>query len=125
ARQRLAYVHDFIARNWAGMHFDPLESDLQVDISVFTLPDGVALARARYPAFVARRSRELLRDGRDNYMLGILSEDHDVSVEGREAFTVRTGDLILLNEATWFEMRHARASSVDVISLASREITQR
>jgi AraC-like DNA-binding protein len=125
ARQRLAYVHDFIARNWAGMHFDPLESDLQVDISVFTLPDGVALARARYPAFVARRSRELLRDGRDNYMLGILSEDHDVSVEGREAFTVRAGDLILLNEATWFEMRHARASSVDVISLASREITQR
>jgi AraC-like DNA-binding protein len=124
-RQRLAFVHDFIARNWAGMHFDPLEPDLQFDISVFGLPDGVALARARYPAMVARRPRELLRDGRDNYTLGIVSEDHDVSVEGGPAFTVRAGDLMLLHEATWFEMRHARASAVDVISLASRQIAQR
>lgn len=98
ARQRLAFVHDFIARHWAGMHFEQPAQDQDVDISVFELADGVALASARYPAMVARRSRELLADGRDNYTLGIVSEDHEVSVEGRPGITVRAGDLMLLNE---------------------------
>lgn len=123
ARQRLAFVHDFIARHWAGMHFElPGGQAGDVDISVFELADGVALASAHYPPMVARRSRELLADGRDNYTLGIVSEEHEVSVEGGPGLTVRAGDLVLLNEGTWFEMRHASASAVEVISLPGRGI---
>src|SRR5690606_14859493 len=99
--------------------------DVQVDIAVFDLPDGVALAHANYPPMVARRSRDLLGDGRDNYTLGIVSVDHDVSVDGGPAFPVRAGDLLLVNEGTWFEMRHPHASRVEVISLASQQIAER
>nr|PZN69253.1 MAG: AraC family transcriptional regulator [Pseudomonadota bacterium] len=105
------------------MHFElPGGQAGDVDISVFELADGVALASAHYPPMVARRSRELLADGRDNYTLGIVSEEHEVSVEGGPGLTVRAGDLVLLNEGTWFEMRHASASAVEVISLPGRGI---
>lgn len=125
-RQRLAYVHDFIARNWAGMHVVPLrEDDLHIDISVFTLPDSIRMARARYPAMVGRRSRELLGDGRDNYMLAVVSEDHEVRIEGGASFTARAGDLTLLSEGSCFELRHPRAATVEVVSLAHAQIAAR
>ncbi len=125
-RQRRAYVHDFVARNWAGMRFDPLHgADLHVDITFFALAGGVALARAQYPPMVARRARDLLGDGRDNYTLAVVSDDHEVSVEGGPAFSVDAGDLMLVNEGTCFEVRHQRSSAVEVLSLDRREIAQR
>jgi len=124
-RQRLAFVHDFIARHWAGMRFAPVdEADLRIDISVFDLPDTVGIARAHYPPIVGSRPRDLLSDGRDNYTLAIVSEDHEVSVEGCRAFTVAAGDLILINEASWFEVRHPRAK-VDVVSLGCSQVAAR
>lgn len=126
APQRLAFVHDFIARNWAGMRFSPLdEHDLRIDISVFDLPDGVGIARARYPAMIGGRPRDLLGDGRDNYTLAIVSEEHDVRVEGGDGFTVKSGDLMLVNEGTCFEVRHGRAAAVEVVSLGRRQIAAR
>lgn len=126
ASRRLAYVHDFIARNWAGMRFTPLdERDMRIDISVFDLPDAVGVARARYPAMTGGRPRDLLGDGRDNYTLAIVSEDHDVRVEGGNYITVKGGDLLLVNEGTSFEVRHARAAAVEVVSLGRRQIAAR
>jgi len=123
--ERLAFVHDFIARHWAAMRFTPLdERDLRIDISVFDLPDAVGIARAHYPSIAGSRTRDLLSDGRDNYTLAIVSEDHEVSVEGCRAFTVQAGDLILINEGTWFEVRHPRAT-VEVVSLGSLQIAAR
>lgn len=126
APQRLAFVHDFIARNWAGMRFAPLdERDLRIDIALFDLPDAVSIAHARYPAMIGGRPRELLGDGRDNYTLAMVSEDHDVRVEGGAWFTVKSGDLMLVNEGTPFEVRHARPAAVDVVSLGRRQIATR
>ena len=123
--QRLAFVHDFVARHWAGMRFTPLdEADLHIDISVFDLPDAVGIARAHYPPIVGSRPRDLLSDGRDNYTLAVVSEDHEVSVEGCRAFTVQSGDLMLINEATWFEVRHPRAT-VEVVSLGCSQVAAR
>jgi len=124
-QKRLAFVHDFIARHWAGMRFTPLdEDDLHIDISVFDLPDAVGIARAHYPPIVGSRPRDFLSDGRDNYTLAIVSVDHEVSVEGCRAFTVKAGDLILINEGTWFEVRHPRAT-VEVVALGCSQIAAR
>ena len=125
ARDRMAFVHDFIARHWAGMRFVPLRDDLHIDISVFDLPDRVGIGKAHYPPIVGTRPRDLLSDGRDNYTLAIVSADHEVSVEGREAFTVKAGDLVLVNEATCFEVRHACPTTVDVVSLGYQQLAAR
>jgi len=123
--ERLEYLHDFIARHWAGMRFTPLnEADLRIDIAVFALPDAVGIARAHYPPIIGCRPRDLLSDGRDNYTLAIVSEDHEVSVAGSRAFTVKAGDLMIVNEATCFEVRHPRAT-VEVVSLGSLQVAER
>lgn len=125
-RQRLAFVHDFIARHWAGMRFKPLdEEDLRIDIAVFDLPDAVGIAKARYPAIVGSRPRDLLSDGRENYTLAIVSDDHEVSVEGQRAVRVKAGDLILVNEGTCFEVRHDRPTTVEVVSFGYRQMAAR
>lgn len=124
--KRLAFVHDFVARHWAGMRFRPLsEDDLRIDIAIFGLPDAVGIAKARYPAMVGSRPRDLLSDGRDNYTLAMVSDDHEVCVEGGRAFTVNAGDLMLVNEGTCFEVRHGRASTVELVSLGRSEIAAR
>lgn len=124
--ERLAFVHDFIARHWAGMRFSPMDkTDLRIDIAVLDLPDAIAVAQAHYPPIVGRRARDLLSDGRDNYTLAIVSEDHDISVEGCRAFTVKAGDLMIVNEATWFEVRHPWAAAVEVVSVGRSQIAAR
>ncbi|EIT71603.1 helix-turn-helix transcriptional regulator [Hydrocarboniphaga effusa] len=124
--KRLAFVHDFVARHWAGMRFRPLdEDDLRIDIAIFELPDAVAVAKAHYPAMVGSRPRDLLGDGRDNYTLAMVSDDHEVCVERGRAFTVKAGDLMLVNEGTCFEVRHGRPSTVELVSLGRSEIAAR
>jgi AraC-like DNA-binding protein len=124
-RERLAFIHDFIARHWAGMNFTLLdETDLRIDMAVFDLPDRVGIGLAHYPPIVTTRPRNLLSDGRDNYTVAILSEDHEVSVEGGRAFTVKAGDMMLVHEATWFEVRHQRAK-VEVVSLGCAQVAAR
>lgn len=125
-RQRLAFVHDFIARHWAGMRFAPLrDDDLRIDISVFDLPDAVGIAKAHYPPIVGSRARDLLSDGRDNYTLAVVSDDHEVCVDGCRAFTAKAGDLVLLNEGTCFEVRHQRATTVEVVSISHSQVAAR
>lgn len=125
-RERLAYVHDFIARHWAGMRFQPLDDeDLHIDIAVFDLPDAVGIAKAHYPPMVGTRPRDLLSDGRDNYTLAIVSDDHEVCVEGRWTFTAQAGDLVVINEGTCFEVRHPRASTVNVVSAGCSQVAAR
>lgn len=125
-RHRLAYVHDFIARHWAGMRLAPLDDgDLHVDLSVFDLPDAIGVAKAQYPAFVGSRARDLLGDGRTNYMIAIVSDDHEVCVEGGQPYLVKAGDLALLNEGTSFTVRHERATNVELVSVAPSQIAVR
>jgi AraC-like DNA-binding protein len=126
ARQRLAFVHDFIARHWAGMRFAPLRGDdVRIDISVFDLPDSIGIAKAHYPPMVGSRARDLLSDGRDNYTIAIVSDDHEVRVDGCSAFTAKAGDLVLLNEGTCFEVRHQSATIVEVVSISHAQVAAR
>jgi len=125
-QERLAFLHDFIARHWAGMRFKPLdEDDLRIDLTVFELPDAVGIARGNYPPIIGCRPRDLLSDGRDNYTLAIVSDDHEVACEGGREFTVKAGDLMLVNEGTCFEVRHRTAATVDVVSLGYAQISAR
>lgn len=125
-RERLAFLHDFVARNWAGMRFCPLDArNVDIDLAVFDLPDEVTVARGHYPPMIGSRSRDLLSDGRDNYTLAIVSGDHEVSIAGKTDLTVKAGDMILVNEANCFEVRHSRAMTVDVMSLGRKQIALR
>jgi AraC-like DNA-binding protein len=116
-RDRVAFVHDFVARHVARLRFRPLdERNLQIKLAAFTLPQKVTVGVASYTPLHGERTRELLRDGRDNYLMTVHSEPHEVSVDGRRPIKVNAGDLMLVNEGRCSEF-HLRRTVVKVLSL--------
>lgn len=98
-RERLAYVHDFIARYVAGLAFTPFDDDsFHADLSVRMLPDDVAVGTAAYSPSVGARTRELLGDGRDGYFLTVHTADYEYSVAGGPAVKARAGDLVIVDQ---------------------------
>lgn len=117
-RARLAFVHDFIARHVGGLHFHPADSaNVRIDLEAMRLPDGLTVGLGQYAPMRGARTRELLQDGREHYLLTIHSEDHDMAVDGGKSLKVRAGDLLLINEARVFEFRLHRPVDIEVISL--------
>ena len=124
-RERLAYVHDFIARHVAGLAFTPADDDgFQADLAVALLPDAVAVGRARYSPVAGARTRELLGDGRANYRLTLHDADYEYSVEGGPWRKARAGDLVIVSEGTPIEFR-LPAASVQVVSLDRAKLAAR
>lgn len=117
-RARLAFVHDFIARHVGGLHFHPADStNVKIDLEAMHLPNSLTVGLGQYAPMRGARTRELLQDGREHYLLTIHSEDHEMSVDGGRPVTVRAGDLLLINEARAFEFRLHRPVDIEVISL--------
>nr|WP_245432534.1 AraC family transcriptional regulator [Mesorhizobium loti] len=117
-RCRLAFVHDFIARHVGGLHFHPADSaNVKIDLEAMHLPGGLTVGLGQYAPMRGARTRELLQDGREHYLLTIHGEDHEMSVDGGKPVTVRAGDLLLINEARAFEFRLHRPVDIEVISL--------
>jgi AraC-like DNA-binding protein len=100
ARDRLPFLHDFVARCVAGLQFTPRdEEDFEFDLACRPLGNGTVVGSARYSAVHGERTRELTSDGRSNYMLTIHEADYDVDVKGGQSLGVSRGDIVIVNES--------------------------
>jgi AraC-like DNA-binding protein len=98
ARERMSYLHDFVARGVAGLHFTPRIDGFEFKVAIRRLEGDVAVGRARYSAVRGERTRELAGDGRSNYMLTIHDTDYEVEAEGGRRLQVSRGDIVIVNE---------------------------
>jgi len=104
-QQRLPFLHDFVGRQVARWQFRPLSEDLSLDLAAFELAGKTTIGRVRYSPISGARTRELLADGRHNYMLTIHDADHEIDVENGPPILIRAGDLLLVNEGTMSRFR--------------------
>ncbi|CAH1661618.1 Helix-turn-helix transcriptional regulator [Hyphomicrobiales bacterium] len=101
--QRMAFVHDFVARYFAGLELAPFDvDDIYVEMAAYALPGGMALGACQYPSMRGARSKRLLGDGRDGYLLTVHGCDHEVAVDGRPPVKVTAGDILIINQAVPF-----------------------
>ncbi|GLI94265.1 helix-turn-helix transcriptional regulator [Methylocystis echinoides] len=117
-RERMAFVHDFVARHVAGLQFCPAERDnISINLEAMMLPRELTIGRARYTPMHGARTRYLLQDGRQHYLLTVHTEDHEISVGGKEPIKIAAGDVMLVNEGICTEFWLGKPTSVDVVSL--------
>ena len=115
--QRLAFVHDFVARHIGGLDFRPADKDhVRIDMEAMMLPGGLTVGRGFYAPMGGARTRHLIQDGREHYMLTIHNEDHEVSVDGKKTIKVAAGDALLVNEAICFDFWQGKPMTVEVLS---------
>ena len=120
-REQMAFVHDFVARHVGGLEFRPADQDnIRIDMEAMMLPGGLTVGRGLYAPMRGARTRGLLQDGREHYLMTIHNEDHEVAVDGGRMIKVSAGDVLLLNEAVCFEFWQRKPMSVDVLSLDQR-----
>ena len=102
ARDRLAYLHDFVARHVAGLRFRPQDADnFAFDVSAYFLDAGTTVGTACYSAVLGERPKDLMAaDGRQDYLMTIHTTDYEVAVAGKPPLSIKAGDITLLNEAT-------------------------
>jgi AraC-like DNA-binding protein len=100
ARQRLAFLHDFVARSVAGLEFTPRDGgDFRFEVSCRTLHGDTIVGSARYSTVRGERTRELTADNRRNYMLTIHDADYEVCVTGGRRFRAAKGDIVIVQES--------------------------
>jgi AraC-like DNA-binding protein len=122
-REQMAFVHDFVARHVGGLQFRPADRDnIRIDLEAMMLPGGLTVGRGFYAPMHGARTKGLLQDGREHYLLTIHNEDHEVSVDGKRTVKVAAGDVLLVNEAVCFEFWQGKPMSVDVLSLDQRRL---
>ncbi|GAA4118527.1 helix-turn-helix transcriptional regulator [Aminobacter aganoensis] len=100
-RDRLAYLHDFVARHVAGLRFRPADADsFDFDLSAYFLDHETTVGTACYSAVLGERPRDLMADGRQDYLMTIHTTDYEVAIAGKAPLSIRAGDITLVNEAT-------------------------
>lgn len=115
-QQRLPFLHDFVGRQVARWQFKPLSDELSIDVGAFALSDDVTVGRVKYSPISGARTRELIADGRHNYMLTVHDADHEIDVEGGPPIIIKAGDMLLVNEGTCsrFRLPSIRANLVSL-----------
>ncbi|MCA0276640.1 MAG: helix-turn-helix transcriptional regulator [Proteobacteria bacterium] len=100
ARDRLAYLHDFVARHVAGLRFKPADNDtFAFDLAAYFLDERTTVGTACYSAVLGQRPRDLLAvDGRQDYLMTIHTADYEVAMEGKSPLVIKAGDITLVNE---------------------------
>lgn len=123
-QQRLPFLHDFVGRQVARWQFKPLSDELSLDVGAFALSDDVTVGRVKYSPISGARTRELIADGRHNYMLTVHDADHEIDVEGGPPIVIKAGDMLLVNEGTCsrFRLPSIRAN---LVSLSYGRLTDR
>lgn len=100
ARDRLPFLHDFVARCVAGLQFTPCdEVGFEFDVTCRPLEGGTVVGSARYSAVQGERTRELTADGRSNYMMTIHEADYEVDIKGGHRLDISKGDIVIVNES--------------------------
>lgn len=101
ARDRLPYLHDFVARHVAGLRFRPVDDDnFAFDVAAHFLDPGTTIGTACYSAVLGERPKDLMADGRQNYLMTIHTSDYEVAIEGKNPVVIKAGDITLVNEGT-------------------------
>lgn len=97
-RERLSYLHDFVASSVAGLQFTPrVPEGFEFEVACRRLDGDVIVGSAQYSSLRGERTRELTADGRQNYMLTIHESDYEVEVGARELKVAR-GDIVIVSE---------------------------
>ncbi|WP_291960484.1 AraC family transcriptional regulator [Chelatococcus sp.] len=121
-RQRMDFVHDFVARHFLGLEFIPFDVDeIHVEMSACVLPGGTTLGSCQYPPMRGARPRWLLGDGRDGYLLTVHGCDHEVAVDGRPPVKIAAGDILIINQSVPFSFELA-ATMVTGATLAPNRL---
>lgn len=123
-RDRLPFIHEFVSQRVAGRRFKPVDADFRIDLAAMTLPGQTIVGTARYSPIIGTRSRDLLSDGRDGYLLTIHDAAHEFSAAGRPTIKSAPGDLILINDGTDSEF-HLPATEVKVVAIGWPGLTNR
>lgn len=115
-QQRLSFLHDFVGRQVARWQFKPLSDELSLDVAAFALADDVTVGKVKYSPISGARTRELIADGRNNYMLAVHDADHEIDVEDGPPILIKAGDMLLVNEGTRsrFRLPFVRANLVSL-----------
>jgi len=125
-QRRLAFVHDFVARHVGGLYFHPVDRDnIRIDLEAMLLPGGLTIGRGLYAPMHGARTRYLLQDGREHYLLTVHNEDHEISVDGKTPVKVAAGDIMLVSEAICSEFWLGKPVSVDVVRLDRQLLASR
>ena len=126
-RERVAFLHDFMALHvWGGRRLLPPDLDtFRVDLEAMTLPSGLMVSSGFFTPMRGVRARDLLQDGRQNYVWTIQNDEREISVEGKAPIKVAPGDLVLINEGVFHECRHENSSHFDFVSLDRQLLADR
>lgn len=99
-RERLSFLHDFVARSVAGLQFTPRDADdFEFELAARNLGGDTVIGTARYSAVRGERTRALTADGRQNYMMTIHDTDYEIEVAGNPRLHVSRGDVVIVNES--------------------------
>lgn len=121
-RDRLAVLNEVVARHIAGRRFAPLaDRELYAEIEAFALPDRLTVGAARYSPVIGTRAGDLLDDGRDDYLLTLHTNDHEVSVDDRPPIRVAAGTMVLVSDAVCSRC-FLPDTGVKVLSLSRRRL---
>ena len=123
ARQRLAYLHDFVASQIAGLEFEPKDAGaFSFELLTARLDGAMVLGRTNYNAVTGRRSRPLLADGRGDYILSIHDTDYEIE-SGSRSWKVRAGDVVIVDESHPFSFTLPGTRST-IVSLNRRRMAE-
>jgi AraC-like DNA-binding protein len=125
--ERMAFLHDFMALHvWGGRRLLPPDRDaIRVDLEAMALPSDLLVSRGRFTPMRGIRARDLLQDGRQNYVWTIQDDEREISVAGKAPVRIAAGDLVLVSEGICHECWHGRPSSFDFVSLDRRLLADR
>lgn len=126
-RERMAFVHDFMARHvWGGRRLLPPDPDnIRVDLEAMTLPSGLVVSHGLFSPMRGIRARNLLQDGRQNYVWTIQKDEREVSIDGKPPVKVAPGDLVLVSEGIFHECWHETTTRFDFVSLDRQLLVDR
>jgi AraC-like DNA-binding protein len=123
---RLGFLHDFIARHIGGRRYSvPDRNRFRVDSASMPLTAGLTLARVSSTPMRGVRTRDLLQDNRDDYLLVIHNDEYEISIDGKASVKVCKGDAVLLNEGNCSDFCYPRPNSAEMIWLSRRMLTER
>lgn len=122
-RDRLAFFHEVVARHVAGRQFRCLgDEELRVSVAALNLSDDVMIGKSSYSAVCGTRTRELMNDGRDGYLIAIHHEEHEIAVDGRAPLRVPAGHMMIVNDAVWSQFHIS--GDVTVLALDRRRLSR-
>ncbi|MCX8568980.1 AraC family transcriptional regulator [Aminobacter sp. MET-1] len=120
-RERMAFVHDFVGRHIGGLDFRPLDRDnIRIDLEAMFLPGGLTVGQGRFAPVHGARTRDLLQDGRQHFLMSIHYEDYEISADGKAPIKVTAGDVTLVDEGVCSEFWFGQPMAVDVVALDRR-----